>query len=222
MSQSDDLSKLFQRFGGKAEAYQEIVRDDAAAQARERWPLLSSVRVDRAATVPPVQPAGAPPQAGGPAVSPWRGLGGERTALAGEPPAAAGKVMQAAPEPAPPAPGAAMEPRFRTPGGAPPARVAEAPPRAPAWEPLAPPPAPPAMPAAAPPAFSTAPPPSVSAAAPVSFAPPAPFPAAPAAPDAAGTELARVFARLEGRPEPAPASERAPARRSFLDRLKRP
>ena len=57
MSQSDDLSKLFQRFGGKVESYKEIVREDAATQARERWPLLTSVRVDRAAVVPPVQPA---------------------------------------------------------------------------------------------------------------------------------------------------------------------
>ncbi|KDP89399.1 hypothetical protein CF70_002600, partial [Cupriavidus sp. SK-3] len=57
MSQSDDLSKLFQRFGGRTETYKEIVREDAAAQARERWPLLSAMRVDRAAVVPAVQPA---------------------------------------------------------------------------------------------------------------------------------------------------------------------
>jgi len=203
MSQSDDLSKLFERFGGKAEAYQEIVRDDEAAQARERWPLLSSVRVDRAAAVPPVQPAGAPAQDGAAAAPFWR--------APAEPPVAA--VEKVISKPPVPAPAAAMEPRFRTPGGTPPpARAADAAPavaaplQPPAWEP-APPPAPPA------PLLSSIP--SISS---VPFAPSAP--AASPAP-AAGTELSRIFARLEGRPEPAPAAERAPGRRSFLDRLNR-
>ncbi|WP_420998169.1 cellulose biosynthesis protein BcsP [Cupriavidus sp. 30B13] len=195
MSQSDDLSKLFQRFGGQAQAYQEIVRDEAATQARERWPLLSSVRVDRAATVPPVQPAGAPAQDGAAAVPPWRGLATERAPAPAEAPATAAQVAPAPLEAPAAAPGAAMEPRFRTPGGAPPARFADL---APAAEPVRPPP----------PAWEPA----------AQAAPPAP-PAPPAS--EADTELSRIFARLEGRPEPAPASERPPARRSFLDRLNR-
>lgn len=56
MSQSDDLSKLFLRFGGTTDTYQEIVREDAVSQARERWPLLAAVRVGRASAVQPVRP----------------------------------------------------------------------------------------------------------------------------------------------------------------------
>ncbi|WP_425333023.1 cellulose biosynthesis protein BcsP [Cupriavidus pinatubonensis] len=55
MSQSDDLSKLFSRFGGHSQTYREIVREDAAAESEQRWPLLASLRMDRSATIPPVQ-----------------------------------------------------------------------------------------------------------------------------------------------------------------------
>ncbi len=214
MSQSDDLSKLFQRFGGKTESYQEIVREDAATQARERWPLLSAVRVDRAATVPSVQPAphgfeAAAPQ--GVAPEPlWRGAQpvsqppAEPVAIAMVPPS----VAFAAPATAPAAPPAsAMAPRFRTPEGMPPA--------------------PPAAPARAV-ASAVSPASSLPVSGPMSA--PAPHQAsiwAPATPStelaghAASTELSQVFARLEGRPEPVTTSERVPARRSFLDRLKR-
>lgn len=224
MSQSDDLSKLFHRFGGKAESYKEIVREDAAMQARERWPLLTSVRVDCAAVVPPVQPAaphaheaaGAAAAQAAPPAPLWRAaLPAGELAPAAEPAHAA----EAAPaRVAPPAalaatgvPASAMMPRFRTPQGM--APVMSAP-----------------MPLSAP-EVAAAPPPSAAAANPAVV--PAPQPASiwsPAAPAAAppaeparpaDTELSKVFARLEGRQEPATTSERAPARRSFLDRLNR-
>lgn len=191
MSQLDDLSQLFQRFGGKAEAYKEIVRDDAAAQARERWPLLSAVRVDGPALVPPVhataQPAAAP-------VAP-----------------VASPAMTAAARPmARPVVAPAMAPRFRTPEGMPPASgPASGPPSGPAS----------ALIPAAEPAAATSPA-AIWTPTPEAAEPQRASPVRPAQPVAAGTELSRVFARLEGRPEPAPASERVPARRSFLDRLK--
>jgi hypothetical protein len=188
MSQLDDLSQLFQRFGGKTETYKEIVREDAAAQARERWPLLSAVRVDAAGHVPPVQataqPAAAP-------VSPV------------EPPA-----MTAAVRPmAKPVMAPAMAPRFRTPEGMPPAS-GPAPGLASGLTPAAEPAA-----ASSPAAIWT---PTTQPAEPERASP-----IQPAQPVAAGTEVSRVFARLEGRPQPAPASERVPARRSFHDRLNR-
>ncbi|WP_416051343.1 cellulose biosynthesis protein BcsP [Cupriavidus basilensis] len=211
MSQSDDLSKLFQRFGGKAESYKEIVREDAATQARERWPLLTSVRVDRAAVVPPVQPAAPPAHdvagtVAEPAAPLWR------AALpAGELPPAAEPARAAeapAAQVAPPA-ASAMRPRFRTPEGM--APVASA-----------------SMPRSTP-EVAAAPPQPAAVANPVAAPEPEPAriwsPAAPAAAAeparAADTELSKVFARLEGRQEPATTSERAPARRSFLDRLNR-
>ncbi|MHA7684460.1 cellulose biosynthesis protein BcsP [Cupriavidus sp. PET2-C1] len=229
MSQSDDLSKLFQRFGGKAESYKEIVREDAATQARERWPLLTSVRVDRAAVVPPVQPAAphahdvagpAAAQAAPPAPL-WRAaLPAGELAPAAEPARAAeapaAQVVPPAVTVAPPATGApasAMRPRFRTPEGMAPAASAS-------------------MPRSTP-EVAAAPPPRAAVANPVVAPEPEPAriwsPSAPAgatAPQAeparaADTELSKVFARLEGRQEPATTSERAPARRSFLDRLNR-
>ena len=227
MSQSDDLSKLFQRFGGKAESYKEIVREDAASQARERWPLLTSVRVDRAAVVPPVQPAAphghevASPvagQAGSPAPL-WRAAlpAGDVPPAAQPAPAAeapAARIAPAAPAaPAAPtvmsAPASAMRPRFRTPEGMAPVASAAMPPL----------PAAPAAPAAVPnPAAAPTPQPASiwAPAAPAAAAAPSAEPAR-----AADTELSKVFARLEGRQEPATTSERAPARRSFLDRLNR-
>lgn len=212
MSQSDDLSKLFQRFGGKVESYKEIVREDAATQARERWPLLTSVRVDRAAVVPPVQPAaphahdvaGTPEAPSAPPAPLWR------AALpAGELPPAA----QAVPPAAPAAPGAtasAMMPRFRTPEGMAPVASASMPRSTP--EVAAAPPQPPAV---ANPVVAPEPEPARI------WSPAAPAAAAAEPARAADTELSKVFARLEGRQEPATTSERAPARRSFLDRLNR-
>ncbi|EHP41714.1 hypothetical protein OR16_17966 [Cupriavidus basilensis OR16] len=219
MSQSDDLSKLFQRFGGKAESYKEIVREDAADQARERWPLLTSVRVDRAAVVPPVQPATpharevagpATAQAASPAPL-WRAAPPAGELPPAAEPARAAEAPAAQKIPATPAatgtPASAMMPRFRTPEGMAPAASASMPhltQEIPA--------APPAAAAVANPAVVPTPQPASIWA-----------PAAPAAEPAraADTELSKVFARLEGRPEPASTSERAPARRSFLDRLNR-
>ncbi|MGO4325767.1 cellulose biosynthesis protein BcsP [Cupriavidus sp. 2TAF22] len=238
MSQSDDLSKLFQRFGGKTETYKEIVREDAATQARERWPLLSAVRVDRAAAVPPVQPAGAQAQEGAPASAAplWRSplpaapaAEPARAQVPASPPgpqsyAPAAPVTPAPAEAAAPVvPGAAMEPRFRTPQGMAPLWSADAPP-------VAATPAP-AQPVEAAQASHVAHAAHAGQASPAPFWAPAAQPVRPPQPaqaaqpaqpaPAADTELSRVFARLEGRQEPAPASERAPARRSFLDRLKR-
>ncbi|MFJ1260386.1 hypothetical protein ACGLHR_48480, partial [Cupriavidus sp. CuC1] len=104
------------------------------------------------------------------------------------------------------APATAMRPRFRPPEGMAPVASAAMPPS-------------PAAPAAVPnPAAAPTPQPSSiwAPAAPAAAAAP---PAEPAR--AADTELSKVFARLEGRQEPATTSERAPARRSFLDRLNR-
>ncbi|MGO4152901.1 cellulose biosynthesis protein BcsP [Cupriavidus sp. YAF13] len=232
MSQSDDLSKLFQRFGGKAESYKEIVREDAATQARERWPLLTSVRVDRAAVVPPVQPAAphahdvagpAAAQAAPPAPL-WRAaLPAGELAPAAEPARAAeapaAQVVPPAVTVAPVAPAAtgappsAMRPLFRTPEGMAPAASASMPRSTPEVAAALPPVAAVANPVVAPepePARIWSPAAPAGAAAP---------PAEPAR--AADTELSKVFARLEGRQEPATTSERAPARRSFLDRLNR-
>ncbi|MFM0309338.1 cellulose biosynthesis protein BcsP [Paraburkholderia sp. RL17-383-BIF-A] len=40
MSSSSDIEKLFDHFGGDADAYQEIGRENEARSARTRWPLL--------------------------------------------------------------------------------------------------------------------------------------------------------------------------------------
>jgi hypothetical protein len=40
MSSSSDIEKLFDHFGGNANAYQEIGRENEARSARTRWPLL--------------------------------------------------------------------------------------------------------------------------------------------------------------------------------------
>ncbi|QQX88660.1 hypothetical protein JJQ59_25300 [Cupriavidus necator] len=206
MSQLDDLSQLFQRFGGKPETYKEIVREDAAAQARERWPLLSAVRVDGAGLVPPVHATGQP------AAAPVAPVASPAMAAAVRPMA---NHVEAP----------AMAPRFRTPEGMPPAPQALAQ-------------AVPAVPPASGPASGSAPghasgltpaaepaasscPAAIWTPTPEPAEPERPSPIQPAQPVAAGTELSRVFARLEGRPQPAPASERVPARRSFLDRLNR-
>jgi hypothetical protein len=54
MSVSDDIGNLFRKFGGDADAYQEVARDDESRIARERWPLLATLDVDTHKSVPAV------------------------------------------------------------------------------------------------------------------------------------------------------------------------
>lgn len=43
MSETNDISRLFSRFGGHPDQYQEIGRDNLARSSEARWPLLASV-----------------------------------------------------------------------------------------------------------------------------------------------------------------------------------
>lgn len=43
MSETNDISRLFSRFGGHPDQYQEIGRDNLARSSEGRWPLLASV-----------------------------------------------------------------------------------------------------------------------------------------------------------------------------------
>ncbi|QCP53720.1 hypothetical protein FAZ95_32425 [Trinickia violacea] len=54
MSVSDDIGNLFRKFGGNADAYQEVARDDEAKISRARWPLLASLDVEAHQDVPTV------------------------------------------------------------------------------------------------------------------------------------------------------------------------
>ncbi|MGV2290228.1 cellulose biosynthesis protein BcsP [Trinickia sp. YCB016] len=54
MSVSDDIGNLFRKFGGNADAYQEVARDDESQIARARWPLLASLDVEAHQDVPTV------------------------------------------------------------------------------------------------------------------------------------------------------------------------
>ncbi|MBP0639840.1 cellulose biosynthesis protein BcsP [Cupriavidus sp. AcVe19-6a] len=54
MSQYDDLGKLFNRFGVKPGSYREIVQEDAAKEALQRWPLLAALQPDQDASVSPL------------------------------------------------------------------------------------------------------------------------------------------------------------------------
>lgn len=44
MSKSEDVHTLFRRFGGDADAYQEIVSNDHALAAEKHWPLLGQLK----------------------------------------------------------------------------------------------------------------------------------------------------------------------------------
>jgi len=46
---SDDIANLFRQFGGAADSYKELGRDNVVRQSRERWPLLANVRAEDAA-----------------------------------------------------------------------------------------------------------------------------------------------------------------------------
>ncbi|WCM22483.1 cellulose biosynthesis protein BcsP [Paraburkholderia bryophila] len=49
MSSSSDIEKLFDHFGGDANAYQEIGRENEARSARTRWPLLVTLDLSQPA-----------------------------------------------------------------------------------------------------------------------------------------------------------------------------
>ena len=51
---SDDIANLYRQFGGSADAYKELGRDNVVRQSRERWPLLATVRAQDATR--PVRP----------------------------------------------------------------------------------------------------------------------------------------------------------------------
>ncbi|MGF6771539.1 hypothetical protein P3T18_004026 [Paraburkholderia sp. GAS199] len=53
MSSSSDIEKLFDHFGGDANAYQEIGRENEARSARTRWPLLVTLDLTQP-TIPAV------------------------------------------------------------------------------------------------------------------------------------------------------------------------
>ena len=66
MTKSEDIVNLFQQFGGQVDDYQELSRQQSAAQAKKRWPLLSALELGQAtaATAPGVAAAEAPVTAG--------------------------------------------------------------------------------------------------------------------------------------------------------------
>lgn len=52
MSASEDVKTLFRRFGGEAETYQEVVREDQAVKSLGRWAMLGQVDVGRTQSIP--------------------------------------------------------------------------------------------------------------------------------------------------------------------------
>lgn len=62
MSSSSDIEKLFDHFGGNANAYQEIGRENEAHSARTRWPLLVTLDLKQPLIPPIGQRAQARPQ----------------------------------------------------------------------------------------------------------------------------------------------------------------
>ena len=63
MAISDDIANLFKTFDGNADAYQEVMRDDVAANSRANWPLLAAVDIRQRESVPAVGSQNAPPAA---------------------------------------------------------------------------------------------------------------------------------------------------------------
>lgn len=63
MSSSSDIEKLFDHFGGDANAYQEIGRENEARSARTRWPLLVTLDLTQPAIPAIGQPREPKPQA---------------------------------------------------------------------------------------------------------------------------------------------------------------
>ncbi|NYH99619.1 cellulose biosynthesis protein BcsP [Cupriavidus plantarum] len=202
MSQSDDLTKLFDRFGGRQDTYREIVREDAAKEARERWPLLAAMRADQSMPTPPVQAASLTSGIQQPAT--------DSTMVTH--PAAHSTTHPAVPAVETPHSAAAATPA-----------AADAEPAASLWRPASAPAAPVQTPAPATPPHAAAPAAQPlwqpAAAVPPLDTQTQPRAASPVRP--ASGDLQSVFARLEGRAEAPAQTERAPVRRSFLDRLNR-
>jgi hypothetical protein len=73
MSSSSDIEKLFDHFGGDANAYQEIGRENEARTARTRWPLLVTLDLSQP-TIPEIgqrrEARPLPPVSATPAVDP--------------------------------------------------------------------------------------------------------------------------------------------------------
>lgn len=68
MSSSQDIVALFRRFGGNADAYQEIVSNDQARAAEQNWPMLEARKPLAGAEAPDVKrvaPVGARSPQGG-------------------------------------------------------------------------------------------------------------------------------------------------------------
>jgi hypothetical protein len=61
MSSSSDIEKLFDHFGGDANAYQEIGRENEARAARTRWPLLVTLDLTQP-TIPAIGQRREPPR----------------------------------------------------------------------------------------------------------------------------------------------------------------
>lgn len=55
MATSEDINTLFRRFGGTADAYQEIVATDQAKAAEQQWPMLGQLRPQERAQAPSAQ-----------------------------------------------------------------------------------------------------------------------------------------------------------------------
>lgn len=66
MTKSEDIVNLFQQFGGQVDDYQELSRQQSAAQAKKRWPLLSALEVGQTTAIaaPGVVEAEAPVTSG--------------------------------------------------------------------------------------------------------------------------------------------------------------
>ncbi|MEI2414851.1 cellulose biosynthesis protein BcsP [Orrella sp. JC864] len=193
---SDDISNLYERFGGSPEQYQEIGRGNEARASRERWPLLAAIDPGQACLPPAVEVTADPHPEPAPlaAFMPPRHAAGIAQGAQHAPEPAAAPRSDAAPVSVAPVepPAVAAPPVVAPPVVAPPvvAPPVVAPPVA-APPVVAPPPVAP-EPVAAEPAAAVAQPPAVEPPA-VSAQPPAA--AAPPQP-AAATPLKRLFAKL--------------------------
>lgn len=213
---SDDIANLYRQFGGSADNYKELGRDNVVRQSRERWPLLATVRAqDATRPVRPVVPGEIlqSPAAGAFHPAPMAMVFDESATAraASDARARALDVAPVAPPAARPVQPAPVEPVFTAPLDPIPEWVQPAPPVA-APVPVAP-------VAAVEPSYAAVP---AAPVAPQTVHVPA-APVAPVAPQAAhapaGTELQGLFARLARPVEPAAPVDRSG---SLLKRLLKP